>query len=95
MSDNFFYKNWLESKEREWESRCLSCGSCCGALEDPCEHLARLSEGKYSCRIYENRFGVHKTIKGNLFKCVPLREILHSRWPGDECCGYKKKYILK
>ena len=85
------YGNWHKQQERIWEAKCLRCGACCGIVEgDPCEHLVSTNDGKYACRIYENRFGLHKTISGKEFMCVPIRKILHESWPGDECCGYKR-----
>lgn len=85
------YQDLLRKWERQWESLCTRCGACCGVKEgDPCEHLQELSGGRYACAIYENRFGFHKTRSGRTFQCVPIRQILHKSWPGDECCGYKK-----
>jgi len=85
------YQKLQEQQEHIWEAKCLRCGACCGIVEgDPCEHLEELSSGKYVCSIYENRFGEHKTRSGKPFLCVPIRNILHQSWPGDECCGYKK-----
>jgi hypothetical protein len=49
-----------------------------------------MADGKYGCRIYKDRLGLHKTRGGRLFRCVPIRDVLHQRWAGDECCGYKK-----
>jgi len=89
------YFNWQELQQSLWESMCGRCGACCGIIEgDPCEHLKKQSEGRYFCEIYENRFGMHKTITGRSINCVPLRDILHQSWPGDQCCGYKKKTKL-
>ncbi|OGX27821.1 MAG: hypothetical protein A2787_05180 [Omnitrophica WOR_2 bacterium RIFCSPHIGHO2_01_FULL_48_9] len=89
------YAEYQAAQARAWEARCTRCGACCGIAEgDPCEHLAVSPEGKYACRIYENRFGLHKTLSGRVFRCVPIRDILHQSWPGDECCGYKKKSPL-
>ena len=88
--DNRYQKLQAEQLE-EWESLCTRCGACCGALDgDPCEHLIELPDGKYSCSIYNHRFGLHKTRSGRPFRCVPIRKILHKSWPGDECCAYKK-----
>jgi len=84
------YQSWHEIKEREWEARCIQCGACCGALEDPCEHLEKLSSGQYACRVYDTRFGFHKTVSGHELRCVPVRSKLGTYWPGDERCGYKK-----
>lgn len=94
MSDNDDseqYLQWQELNYKSWESKCGRCGACCGSIEgDPCEHLRKDTDSRYSCQIYENRFGLHKTVSGKMIKCVPIRDILHKSWPGDRCCGYKK-----
>lgn len=90
--DQAAYEELQIQQERAWEKTCTRCGACCGIVEgDPCEHLEALPSGQYSCRIYSNRFGLHKTVSGKPFHCVPIRNILFDSWPGDECCGYKKK----
>lgn len=91
MSSEHELEKWLRSKEERWESLCGHCGACCGVTEgDPCEHLRGSKKGEYYCNIYENRFGEHKTVNCKTLKCVPIRQIVHGSWPGDECCGYKK-----
>jgi hypothetical protein len=91
MSDQGRYEAYQAQENARWEAKCGRCGACCGAYDgDPCEHLRRAEGNKYYCSIYETRFGEHKTISGKLIKCVPIRQILNSSWPGDECCGYKK-----
>lgn len=91
MIDNKDYEQWQKIKHEAWEAQCGRCGACCGAFDgDPCEHL-RKSEAGYLCSIYSQRFGLHKTISGKDITCVPIRNILHSTWPGDTCCGYKRK----
>lgn len=85
------YQLRLKAEHERWESLCGRCGACCGAFDgDPCEHLKQGDDKKFFCSIYENRFGQKRTIKGNVINCVPIRQILHTRWPGDECCGYPK-----
>ncbi len=94
--DDQKYEQWQEEQTRKWEALCGRCGACCGAFDgDPCEHLRKDGQHKYYCSIYENRFGVHKTINGNEIICGPIRKILHSHWPGDQCCGYKKNGIKR
>ena len=84
------YDELQSRQQRDWEDRCLHCGACCGIKdEDPCEHLQIDNEGKSRCHIYENRFGFHKTKSGKKFRCVPVRDILHKSWPGDDQCAYK------
>ena len=91
-SDQNQYDQWQQQELVKWEAKCGRCGACCGAFDgDPCEHLRKDASRKYFCSIYENRFGVHKTLSGKDINCVPIRQILHNSWPGDTCCGYKKK----
>src|SRR3989338_1509479 len=91
LSDATNYIALQERQYRDWEAKCTSCGACCGIMDsDHCEHLVVLKSGQYACGIYEDRFGMHKTRSGKPFCCVPIREILHVSWPGDQCCGYKK-----
>ena len=91
-SDAGKYDQWHQMQEARWESLCGRCGACCGTVDgDPCEHLRGNERGKYHCTIYTNRFGLHKTVSGKPFLCVPIRDVLHKSWPGDECCGYKKE----
>jgi len=91
MDEKVRYQKQQEQQYAAWEKSCLCCGACCGVVdEDPCENLECLSPGKYSCRVYENRFGLHKTLGRKDFKCVPIREILNKTWPGDQSCVYKK-----
>lgn len=90
MDERDNYQSWHENKEHEWESRCTHCGACCGALQDPCENLLSSEDGKFACRIYDNRFGPHRTVSGLEFDCVPIRWKIGVSWLGDERCGYKK-----
>jgi hypothetical protein len=91
VDEQAIYAAFQERQWREWEARCTCCGACCGVAEgDPCEHLAQGENGRYLCRIYENRFGLHKTVSGKPFHCVPIRDILHKNWPGEHQCAYKK-----
>ncbi|MCM8823621.1 MAG: hypothetical protein NC822_02990 [Candidatus Omnitrophica bacterium] len=85
------YEKYLEEKEKEYENMCKRCGACCGAYDDPCKHLKLNKEGKYYCEIYEKRFGLRETIKGEKFYCVEIRKILNSHWKKDYLCGYKIK----
>ncbi|MEI6437652.1 MAG: hypothetical protein WCO69_02745 [Candidatus Omnitrophota bacterium] len=82
--------NWLSAKQNDWESLCRNCGACCGAFEDPCEHLHIGEGGKSSCLVYENRLGPQKTVSGHTFCCVNIREKFGQSWPGDLHCGYGK-----
>src|SRR5512147_536549 len=85
------YRRREDERERWWEALCGRCGACCGVADgDPCENLTRDAGGRWACGIYENRFGIHRTVSGKEIRCVPIRQILHKSWPGDACCGYKK-----
>jgi hypothetical protein len=89
MSEQHQYQEWMQTRERDWEALCCHCGACCGAFDDPCENLM-FRDGKSFCRVYENRLGVQKTIKGEAFACVSIRQKMGTSWPGDERCRYKK-----
>ena len=90
MTDKERYDRWQEEQGQAWEALCRRCGACCGVAEgDPCEHVVRLPDGRYGCRIYDHRLGQRRTRSGRLFQCVPIRSILFRSWPGDACCGYK------
>jgi uncharacterized cysteine cluster protein YcgN (CxxCxxCC family) len=81
---------YLEEKEREWERLCRRCGGCCGAYDDPCRHLKKDRDNKFYCEIYTTRFGPRKSVNGEDFVCVPIKEILHTHWKKDYLCVYKK-----
>ncbi len=94
LSSEDRYRSWQEDHWREWEETCLSCGMCCGIKEgDPCEQLVFKDNGTYMCRVYANRLGPQRTIQGRKFHCVPIRDILHQSWTGDDMCAYKKKFL--
>ncbi len=78
----------LLSLEKQYESKCLRCGKCCGRDTDPCVHLKKGEDGRYFCEIYERRFGWHSTVSGKRFRCVPIREVKRDGYlpPG---CGYR------
>ena len=88
------YLAMQENQQQAWESMCGRCGACCGLKDDPCENLFQADDGKYACKVYDNRLAMQKTVSGKKFRCIPIRFILHTSWPGDECCGYKKALKL-
>jgi hypothetical protein len=90
MEDLIRYNKWTIVKNIEWEGKCLHCGACCGAFEDPCENLHKDIKGRFYCGNYDKRFGPWHTVSGKELTCIPIRAKIaqgHS-WPGDEHCGY-------
>ncbi|MCK4810326.1 MAG: hypothetical protein KAS99_05265 [Candidatus Omnitrophica bacterium] len=83
-----YLKN-LKKRQNKWENICIRCGACCGAYEDPCKYLKKEASGKYSCEIYDQRLGLRKTVGGEKFRCVPIKEVMHNWWPGSHLCAYK------
>ena len=84
------YIAYQEEKFRRYESICKRCGACCGAIDgDPCKNLGRDSNGRYYCKVYENRFGPQQTISGKWFNCTPIREVIahEGARPG---CAYRR-----
>ena len=84
------YSKVLEQKGKEWESLCIRCGGCCGAFDDPCVNLGKDKGNKTYCKIYANRLGLRKTIKGEEFKCVPVQTIIYTHWKNDHLCRCKQ-----
>ncbi len=86
--DEVEYLKKQEEDEAKYEALCRRCGACCGALgPDPCEELRKDKSGKYFCSVYEHRIGVHKTISGKQFACVPIRD-LRPNLPFKGCVYY-------
>ena len=78
-------------KVTDYEDICQRCGICCGSEDgDPCIHLRNNGKGKYYCQIYSYRFGLQKTIKNTIFKCVPIEEALRSYPELRKRCAYVK-----
>jgi len=84
------YLKCLESKHYYWENLCLRCGGCCGAYDDPCQHLQLKGNKEYCCDIYDKRFGTQVTVTGEEFDCVYVKQIFHTHWKNDHLCIYKK-----
>ncbi|MBU3911541.1 MAG: hypothetical protein KKD90_03040 [Candidatus Omnitrophica bacterium] len=92
MTDEERYSETLFKKYQEHEALCNRCGACCGMLDgDPCEHLEKTPDGLYACDIYEQRFGLRKTIKGEPVLCVPIHNVLHKTWWGRARCAYIRR----
>jgi len=69
------------------DERCHRCGACCGASDGhPCEHLKH-DGGRYYCDIFEHRFGVHHTVTGQAFLCVPIKRLIETHG-GYRGCAY-------
>jgi len=84
------YAAYLALKEQAYESLCLRCGKCCGTADDPCVHLEKTNKNLYTCRIYANRLGRHKTISGKSFTCAPIKELIKKdALPYD--CAYSRR----
>ena len=76
-----------------WEGMCRpehGCKTaCCYYQGSPCEEL-RIMNTKTNrgvCRVYPTRFGVHKTVAGETFQCVPYAAYLKHQ-PAHPKCGY-------
>ena len=83
------YEARLIEQEGEYELRCNRCGKCCGVNNDPCINLLKLANERYHCRDYANRFRMHKTIGGNTFHCIPIKELV-KKGTAPESCAYIK-----
>ncbi|MFH2024672.1 MAG: hypothetical protein ABIK30_02450 [bacterium] len=81
-------------EKQEFEDICIRCGACCGSFDgDSCENLRGDNEGTYTCDIYEERIGIHRTLTGRVMECVPNMDKLSEDWIGDHLCAYKRKYL--
>ena len=59
--------------------------------KDPCTELIADVDGEhYHCGIYENRFGLRRTVHGHEFLCVPVRRVISGSWAGSWKCAYKR-----
>ena len=84
----FRSRKWLPAEEFYTPEKCTRCGVCCGSTDGhPCEHLRREPDGRYACEIYDHRLGVHRTVDGMSFICVPIRVVIE-RNGGYEACAY-------
>jgi hypothetical protein len=86
--DAIRYASETARKANEFESICRRCGACCGSEDgDPCRNLVKDKNGRYECRIYQNRLGPQETVSGKIFKCVEIREMI-ARGCVRENCAY-------
>lgn len=89
MGNSYF--KYQQQKLEDYENLCKRCGACCGISDkDPCINLKEEKEGRYFCKVYENRLGIQRSISGREFICVSIRAILHKSWSGSFNCVYKK-----
>lgn len=78
----------------EWEGLCRAdqgCKTACCYYEgSACENLKIVDNktGAGVCSVYDLRFGLHKNLEGQTFRCVPFRTYLQHH-PAVEGCGYK------
>jgi len=84
---------WWPSAEFYTPEKCTRCGICCGSTDGhPCEHLQKSSDGRYFCEIYERRLGLHKTVDGQSFVCVPIKRLIEFNG-GYKDCAYVKEIM--
>ena len=83
--DNSLYQKHLKEELVKYESICKRCGVCCGTSNDPCSNLAYNGDGKYSCRVYDTRLGIQKTVSGKIFTCVPIKDNIRNGFVNPNC----------
>ena len=94
MDDATRYDSYQKENYTRYESLCVRCGACCGSRnEDPCKNLIfDQKNNTYFCKDYQNRHGVHKTVSGKPFTCVPINEILRKRALRSDC-GFTQRDV--
>jgi len=81
-------QKWFPPASFYTEEKCLRCGVCCGSTDGhPCKHLRQADDGTWFCNIYETRLGLHRTVDGILFECVPIQRLIEQNG-GYEGCAY-------
>ena len=88
-ADTIKYQDHLQMKAENFEDKCIRCGECCGASDDPCRNLVEIADKVYFCKDYNNRIGPQKTVSGKEFNCVDIREHIKGQTLRNKC-GYKK-----
>jgi len=83
--DNEAYEKHMEQQFVKYDSACRRCGECCRAGNDPCANLTPEGDGKYACRIYNNRLGLQKTISGKTFSCIPIKDAIRCGFCNPDC----------
>ena len=90
MSSEMAYDTYQKIQKEQYESICTNCGACCGIGDgDPCKNLFKKSNETYTCLVYNNRLGKQKTVSGNSFNCIPIREALKYK-DNLPNCSYRK-----
>jgi len=88
--DDRAYDKKMDELEAAREALCIQCGVCCGVFgSDPCSHVAKTDDGRYTCTVYSERLGPRKTVSGVIFTCVTIRDV-HKHgvyYPG---CAYNR-----
>lgn len=75
-----------EKQFDRYESICARCGACCGAEDgDQCVNLEKAADGKYFCKVYENRLGPQRTISGKSFHCIPIGDVIMNLGARPNC----------
>ena len=83
--DNVAYERYQKTRLDEYELLCLRCGECCGVGSDACENLESGGGGGYRCRIYNDRLGPQKTVSGNIFNCVAIKNNIRDGFSNPGC----------
>lgn len=85
------YDLYKDEQFRRYEGICRRCGACCGSEDpDPCSDLIKDKDGRYFCRVYENRLEeIHETKSGNKFHCVPIGDIINNIGARPNCAYIK------
>lgn len=90
--DNRAYEKHMSTELLRYESVCRHCGTCCGAGNDPCEHLS-FDDGRSFCKVYENRLGPQKTVSGKFFTCVMIRHNIKTGFYSQECAYTNRNHV--
>lgn len=72
--DDIVYSRHSKQLFKAYEGLCKRCGRCCGLENDLCAELVKQADGTYLCRDYQHRIGKHRTVGGNEFTCVEIRD---------------------
>lgn len=76
MLGSFFYEM----------DKCKRCGDCCWLNGQPCENLKRKGN-RFFCKIYGRHEGIRKTVIGEEFNCILIKEAIKKGFFSSRC-GY-------